>query len=332
MRSGTIEDSVRLSIISNIIFKAQHSKELDKHEAAALNLEGYYFRKKDESSKALERYLEALSIYEELEDKKGIATCYNKLGIVYRALGENEKCLGYYDKSIAISKELNDSLSIASVINNKAQIYMNLGNDKKALQCLLESLEIVKALGLHTNVSLYLSNLSYYYSAINDYSNAMDYIDQSLALKEEKVITVGLSYALTIKGKICLKQKKYKEAILNSKKALELAQESASLSEIAFTSELLMHSYEASNQFKKAFEIQKLNREITDSLADKKKQREMIKQGYEYEYDKKLLEGDIKNEKEQSILKLKNQSDRYTFYGGIAMLTLVLIIILFIFF
>ncbi|MEJ0054666.1 MAG: tetratricopeptide repeat protein [Bacteroidota bacterium] len=52
-------------------------------------------------SKALELYVEALKLAEELNDKKAMANAYNNIGMVYDYNGDLDKALDYYDRARA---------------------------------------------------------------------------------------------------------------------------------------------------------------------------------------------------------------------------------------
>jgi serine phosphatase RsbU (regulator of sigma subunit) len=119
----------------------------DKKEVVANSLNNigaahYEWFKKEESQpdknshlkSALEYYQKALPIFEEMEDKEGVANELNNLGLVYEQMGEHEKALEYLKKGLSGAKEIDAREWIKLSYEGIAEVYENMENYKDALK------------------------------------------------------------------------------------------------------------------------------------------------------------------------------------------------------
>jgi len=80
-----------------------------KGEADALNKLGNIHWVTSNYNAAMERYLEALEIREEIGDSAGIAGCYNNLGIIASEFNDYDVALEYTKKAYAINNRINNA-------------------------------------------------------------------------------------------------------------------------------------------------------------------------------------------------------------------------------
>ena len=81
---------------------------------------------------------QALSLFEELGDKKNLAHVYNTLGFIYDHLNEQENRLIANLKSKIFSFEINDTDGMIRSLNNTGDNYIQLGNYRDALNSFKE--------------------------------------------------------------------------------------------------------------------------------------------------------------------------------------------------
>ncbi len=56
-----------------------------------------------------------LEIFKEIDDKQGIAYCYNNLGENFNKQGNYDKALEFYNKSFTIIKEIADTRAMGGM-------------------------------------------------------------------------------------------------------------------------------------------------------------------------------------------------------------------------
>ena len=122
--NNSMPDTVRLKALSlvarsyigndpdsAIVFAKQQQhlaqqKNLKKYEATALTIMGLSFVNKGVYDSAMNCYLKALSLNQEMNNKQGVGNCYNNIGIIYDDQSNYPKALEYYFKALKIYEEI----------------------------------------------------------------------------------------------------------------------------------------------------------------------------------------------------------------------------------
>jgi tetratricopeptide (TPR) repeat protein len=173
----------------------------------------------------------------------GVASTYNDIGITYYIQGNYPKALDYYLKALKIGEEIDDKTRIALEFNNIGLICFYQGNFPKAFEYFLEALKINEELrnkiGIAVNL-VGLGNVSFkernYSKALNNYFKALT-IAEELKDKNEIAICLGeIGNVYTEQGEIgnvYTKQKNYLRAIDCYFKVLKINEELGKGKEIA---------------------------------------------------------------------------------------------------
>jgi tetratricopeptide (TPR) repeat protein/DNA-binding CsgD family transcriptional regulator len=99
----------------------------------------------DDPNLALKQYYEALTLFEKVMDKKGIAKIYNVIGFYYIDKGNYDIAEMYLNKSLKINSENRDTGNIIENKGNMAFLYEQSGQTKKAENIYYELIgELVK--------------------------------------------------------------------------------------------------------------------------------------------------------------------------------------------
>src|SRR5215470_16340921 len=104
-----------------------------KGEAETLYNIGEVYYLLGEKQKALEKFNEALPIRRAVGDHKGEADTLNNIGFLYRSQGEMQKALDNYDEALPICRAIGDRQGEAQILNNIGSVYWSLGEAQKAL-------------------------------------------------------------------------------------------------------------------------------------------------------------------------------------------------------
>lgn len=169
---------------------------------------------------ALEHYNEALDLCNEIEYRKGTASCLCNIGIIERIQGNHEESLKSHIKSLKIKEELSDFTGIARSYNNIAIMYDERGQYDDALDYYLKALQIFVEHEDRLGIALCYNNIGVVYQSTKEYSQALECFDRSSKIKKELDDKKGIADTLLNIGTLYEEKKDYKNAIINCHKAL----------------------------------------------------------------------------------------------------------------
>jgi tetratricopeptide (TPR) repeat protein len=199
---------------------------------------------------ALEYLLKSLTMFEELEDKKGIALVCHGIGLGYRFKGELELALEYSHKSLSKHEEIDEPLFRVLPLENLATIYHAKGELEVAYEYSTKALSLSEESGNEFATALSLYSLVSLSLETNQIEEAKNYSQQLQTLhthgyKGEKIrrglirpiTTIGqyakLTEALILKTSPRLKDKGKAQEILE-----QIAEETTMNFEITSTAML----------------------------------------------------------------------------------------------
>ncbi|HEX7415425.1 MAG TPA: tetratricopeptide repeat protein, partial [Bacteroidia bacterium] len=138
--------------------------------SSSYNAIGVVYFQQGNFPKALDYYLKALKIDEELNDKSGIANVLVNIGIFYKDQGDYQKALDYYFKALKIDEELLEQAQrsgnvnkireyrkgIAADLSNIGLTYYEQKDYSKSLDRYFKALKIDKELGNKNGIAIRL--------------------------------------------------------------------------------------------------------------------------------------------------------------------------------
>ena len=277
--------------------------------------------------KALDYHFQSLEINEEIEDKKGMAKNYNNIGIIYENQGNHEKALDAYFQSLKLKEELGDKKGIASSYNNIGIMYNFQKKHKKALDYFNKGLKIAIETDNKFMIAKLYVGMSQSYANLNDLENALKFSSQAMSIYEKVNDKPGLVSTYITIGGIYIRQEKFNKGISYLKTALkistELGMEQLSLHCYSFLGEVyydlrkfkeskenlenaimlaikvknplqLAEAYENLSitekelgNYQAAYEAHVLYKELSDSLFNEEKSKQISELEIQYESEKK---------------------------------------------
>ncbi|SNS72253.1 Signal transduction histidine kinase [Ekhidna lutea] len=294
--------------------------------AASFNIIGLSRLSVSDHQSSLENFLEALKIYENLEDQKNIANMLSNIGVVYYYLDDHNSSLEYHKKAYEIRMTLSDSKSLAKSLNNLGIAYVNLGDYDDALNYYQAAKEIKSELKDTTGLSNTLNNIGRVYMLKEDYEPALDYFEQSLRMDSTLGNSFGVATSLLNIGDIQLKKKRFKQAKSTLRQAIGLAESQSALQIQMLAYEKLSQLYKQVGNYAEALYANEKFLSLNDSINDIEIKREIASLEARYDNDKILLENSmlsLTNEKnELAIDKQKNLILTLSAVGGLLLILL----------
>jgi predicted ATPase/class 3 adenylate cyclase len=153
-----------------------------------------------EFAKAIDFHAEALAVWRELGDKRGIAQALARLGETTCYLGDRTRGKALVAESLALFRELSDKRGIAYALINLAEMVSADGALASARALFEESVPLFEAIEDKRGLSHALDNLGGVLTAEGDYEPAEALYSKSLRLAEELDDRHGIATALRSLG------------------------------------------------------------------------------------------------------------------------------------
>lgn len=243
---------------------------LKQVEGKALYLLGGNFWIMGNYPKALSFILQALQIFEKLDDQKDMADTYRALASIYRDQSDYTNALFYAEKCKSIAGQ-NIITDIYTIIGS---IYEKSGNLDSAIQYLqLAAQNDLKNNGhpYYGYIPLIFGNV--YYKK-QDYLQAIRFYDQSMALLESQKVHKDLMEACNGLAKAFLAISKTDSGIVYAKKTLDIGYSTPFQLGKLEAATLLTSVYRSQNNFDSTLHYMELSMAIKDSLYNQQKARE----------------------------------------------------------
>ncbi|MFO8233875.1 MAG: tetratricopeptide repeat protein [Bacteroidales bacterium] len=160
--------------------------ERDQPEDAAssLNKIAFIYWESGNPDEAVDYFLEAIPLNEELNKLDNIQNIYSNIGLIYTDLEELEKALEYFQKSLEVRRELGDQKMIAAGLLDVAYIMGLTGDYREANKRLEEALEITSDEGYSNMMVNIYRELSQNYNKIGNVAKYEEYRDKYNSYQE----------------------------------------------------------------------------------------------------------------------------------------------------
>ena len=219
---------------------------------------GTVYEKVGELTKALEYYIEALKIYQNIaaqKELKSLCMIYNNIGSIYMTLNDFTTAEVYLQKALDHSVLQEDKLVQGNVYNNLGKLYLRQKDHDKALEYLNTSLKIRQSIGDSNEIVKSYFFLTVYYWDIGDDAMALKIGHKALELSDN---AGTLEWSRWINKYIYLINRRLKnyDAALHAHEAYKFLSDSInnqkSISEIARLQ--MQYEYEKKDQLRTAQE------------------------------------------------------------------------------
>jgi DNA-binding SARP family transcriptional activator/predicted ATPase len=199
------------------------SRELDacREIAWALRWLGHSAASLEEKNR---RYLEALAIFEEIGDRRGMLYSIWGLGNTARDQGQYEAGKHFYQKSLTLSRELGNQSDIANSLYVLGRIAWYLGQYEEAKGLHQESLALFREVSDSWGIAVSLIWLARDCAGFREFKDAERLLQEGLAICRDTGVPGATMVALSVLGEVANLLGKYA-------KAVQLGQESLTLSE-----------------------------------------------------------------------------------------------------
>lgn len=273
--------------------------------------------------------LQAVPIFENLNNKKALAATYNCIGNVLKELKEFDLSLAYQKKALKLQMEIGARTGTCNSYVNIGNIYMEKEDNKlsesfyyQALKIALEQEDKPLCAKIYNNLGISMKNQG-------DYDRALDYYRLSSKIKDSMQIIAGLAITYNNMGELFTLKGNAAEAKEYFFKALSLATESSSKDDRRNAYAGLAKVYAMLKQYEDAYTYQKKYSELNDSLYVSESTKNITELQTKYDTEKKEHEIEkLSNIKTTQDMKLKqNRILIYSIgFGSVFILITVLLL------
>ena len=291
------------------------------------NLGSIYLEQK-EYLKAFNSFNESLKIIRQENLKTSEARLLTNIGDIYNKLDELDLAMDYYNDSeiICIAREITKKNQIGSIYLKKSEIYFKKELLDLSIEYSEKAVEELKKSNNKSNRSECYLLLAKSYNRLGKKEKAFNYLNKSLEIKSEINNESEIIEALILKSYFTLESNPT-EAKKQAEKVLKLIKKETSNQIKADLYNLLYKCYKNSKQSRLALSMLEKHSVYKDSLQLEKHKILIIKETIKNDYENKLKNKIIINEKEKAIVKVKYE---YKFYSLIALTIFIFILFIFI--
>jgi tetratricopeptide (TPR) repeat protein len=312
-----------------------YNNKPNRWSAAAIKNMGVAYTYLGNHPKALENYIQALKIFEEIKDKKGIGACYTNIGAVYQLQNNLDKSLEYYLKDLKITRELKDTSGESECLSNIGLIYYDLKEDKKALDYSFKALKISEETGNKELSATCYGNIGNIYSAEKNETLALTYYFKDLAIRRETGNTQGRSICYLNIGSSNIVLEKFDIAVLYLDSCVKTSKEvmEINLERVAYQN--LSIAYAHLKKFRPAYEYHVKFKALTDTIFNEENSHQLGDLKTHFEVEKKEAElkakAEAEHEKLKAIANEEKKRQQVIIFSVASVLVLVILFSLFLF-
>ncbi len=297
------KNNYRLSMdMANKAKKLAYELDLDIEYANSLILLSMNFTLLGDFEKSTNLNFQALKIFEDHNDKKGIGEAFNQIGFAHFEQENFEKAFEYYTQSLTIAREIKDLPGISRGLNNVAIVYASMGDYKNVKTNIKESIEINKILDRQLWVGVNYLNLGLVYRMEEIYDSSFLYLNKSSHIFIEMNNLQKISAAYYALSRYYSDIGKLDSSLYYAKQTYEIGQEN-NLKKTIYNGAILQRNiYQLQKDYENAFKYSMIESEMKDSLDIQESMTRFTHLELLHEFDKLEQENKIKQQRRESIM------------------------------
>ena len=292
--------------------------ELQREFAESLILIARNFSALGDFKKSANLNFQALRIFEEFDDKKGIGEVFSRIGSDYFHQENYDKALEYYTQSMNIARETKDLAGISRGLNNMAIVYAVIGENKYVKTNLKESIEINKLLDRPIWEGINYSNLANLYRQEESFDTSFYYLQRA-----DSIFTAlnNLSNLANVYNNLSMYYSdlgNMDSSLYYATRTYEISQENNLKKMVYNAVKQQRNIYHQLNDFENAFNFSMTELQLKDSLDIDNTMARITQLELLYEFDKR--------EQENKIIQQRREYTLIIAGTGIAFMLLILVI------
>ncbi len=295
--------------------------QIEDLEADGLNNLGMMNWNKGQFEEALIYFLDALRLYESLNNSKGISKAVSNIGLIYQELELPQEALKYNKRSLAIRIRQENIDGIARSYNNIGICFKQLAQLDSALFYYNKGLEYCSKGDIEQVESSILDNVGNIYQLQNKIDLSIETYARAIKLAEGRASLGWLAPHANL-ASLYIKKQNYQLALLHAKKADSVASLTRSMGHALDTYRALTLAYGHFGQTELSIEYFDKWNAIKDSIFSENTANAVAEMSTKYESEKKEQQLQLL-ETQSQLQKAEIQRTRLFIFLALILVTLV---------
>ena len=301
---GEYDEALRYYTRSRDTFLASAD---DRGVISSLISMGIVHKSRGDYDRAIATLGEALDLAEAIDDRGNIGNCLDNIGNILARQGDHEQALEHYQRALVHAQEVGDEQGVMHSLINVGNAYLDLHLLPEAIATLQRALGLARDLDDTRTEAIVLNNLCSVYGEMGELEQALDHCQRGLALKRRTGFTKGISNSLANIGAVLVGAGRYREALPYSEEALILAREAGNGPEMRDAAHDLAIIHKALGRPARALAMYELFVQMKDSIDREENQRAVLRQEYNYAYQKQALADSLEFARQAEVKDLELQ-------------------------
>lgn len=279
--------------------------DLPLYRARAIYNQAVQSRKEGEYETAIRQYQEALTIFEQENDGKNIASVNGSLGITHWNQGNYDLAISYLRKALDYGRKIGNKNGIGTNLNNLAGVYLQKSEYDSAIICLKEMRTIYEELKDTAGLADAYGNIGAVYLQKGDTANGLSYSLEAIRYSEISGYRYQLGSALANVANVYELRGDYATSEKYFMDSYRIFAELGSKEGIRDSYKSLATLYGAWGNYKSAFEYMKKHKELNDSILSEARMKQLTEMDAKYQSaqkDKQLLAEKAESERKSMLL------------------------------
>jgi CHAT domain-containing protein/tetratricopeptide (TPR) repeat protein len=233
---------------------------------------GITYARLNEFRSALDYFASAQSLARKAGDRKLEAATETFLGGMHDVLGNVKSALDHYNQALSLSRESQNRSAEASALNNIGKIYSDLSDWQKALEYYQQALPLHKALGNQVSEGRALQNIGLALQRLGEPQRALNSFQEALVINRSLNEKNLVAEVLTLVGSAYYDSGETQKAFENYNQALALERELGNRGLEGYTLDLVGTAYSSLGGQAKALEYHVRALELRRATNDRRRE------------------------------------------------------------
>lgn len=191
--------------------------------AVYLNQEGRDYFIRGQYKEALEKFQQALKLFQTAKARAGEAETLNNIGNVYHYnLEQYPQALKFYQQALVIRREVRDRVGEWATLDDIAEVSVAIGKYSQALDAYQQALAIVRQLKDKTAEKIRLTNIAGLQFRLGRFDSSLQSYQQALSIQRDTDDKSGAGTTLSNIGVVYVNLGQYAKALEFYQQALEV--------------------------------------------------------------------------------------------------------------
>jgi len=268
---------------------------------------GVHYDDKHNEEKAIEYFTKSRAIKEAIQDIRGLSNSNLSLGVLNEEKGNFETAMSYYRQSLKGYQNIGDKSSLARVYNNIGVAYIDWAKYDSARVYLERSIDLHSSLKAPRETIRSLANLGEVYQLEHKYQQAIQKYNEAKFISESTDKQPMLGMVSNSLGATFLLANQLDSASYYLNRSLELRLKENNYFSLRHTYKNLSLLAEKRGNFAESLRLFKLHKQVTDSLYQTQRAKELAEIQARYDTEKQ----------EKEIINLQQENEKRTLWRNI---------------